>query len=171
MGATRPQCRLRRCARGDSRSPSATRAHLQLRRCVSRTGWNGAYSTSRFARLSRNSVALGSKAHTARGEKKNGPTRGPFCFLAKRASARIVSSNIRGSLISQMKSIACKLSSSSVVHSHTPESHEKCGTKCGTENACLESHEDATLTPAGPDPPLPQGETLSLTYHPVPDIA
>ncbi len=28
-----------------------------------------------------------------------------------------------------------------------------------------------TLTPAGPDPPLPQGETLSLTYHPVPDIA
>ena len=27
------------------------------------------------------------------------------------------------------------------------------------------------LTPAGPDPPLPQGETLSLTYHPVPDIA
>ena len=25
-----------------------------------------------------------------------------------------------------------------------------------------------TLTPAGPDPPLPQGETLSLTYHPVP---
>jgi hypothetical protein len=28
-----------------------------------------------------------------------------------------------------------------------------------------------TLTPAGPDPPLPQGETLPLTYHPVPDIA
>ena len=28
-----------------------------------------------------------------------------------------------------------------------------------------------TLTPAGPDPPLPQRETLSLTYHPVPDIA
>jgi hypothetical protein len=28
-----------------------------------------------------------------------------------------------------------------------------------------------TLTPADPDPPLPQGETLSLTYHPVPDIA
>ena len=27
-----------------------------------------------------------------------------------------------------------------------------------------------TLTPAGPDPPLPQGETLSLTYHPIPDI-
>ena len=25
-----------------------------------------------------------------------------------------------------------------------------------------------TITPAGPDPPLPQGETLSLTYHPVP---
>jgi len=25
-----------------------------------------------------------------------------------------------------------------------------------------------TVTPAGPDPPLPQGETLSLTYHPVP---
>jgi len=28
-----------------------------------------------------------------------------------------------------------------------------------------------TLTPAGPDPPLPQGETLFLTYLPVPDIA
>ena len=28
-----------------------------------------------------------------------------------------------------------------------------------------------TITPAGPDPPLPQGEALSLTYHPVPDIA
>jgi len=28
-----------------------------------------------------------------------------------------------------------------------------------------------TLTPAGPDPPLPLGETLPLTYHPVPDIA
>ena len=28
-----------------------------------------------------------------------------------------------------------------------------------------------TLTPAGPDPPLPEGETLPLTYHPVPDIA
>jgi hypothetical protein len=28
-----------------------------------------------------------------------------------------------------------------------------------------------TLTPAGPDPPLPQGGTLSLTNHPVPDIA
>ncbi len=28
-----------------------------------------------------------------------------------------------------------------------------------------------TLTPAGPDPPLPQGEALPLTYHPVPDIA
>ena len=28
-----------------------------------------------------------------------------------------------------------------------------------------------TFTPAGPDPPLPQGETLPLTYHPVPDIA
>ena len=28
-----------------------------------------------------------------------------------------------------------------------------------------------TLTPAGPDPPSPQGETLPLTYHPVPDIA
>ena len=28
-----------------------------------------------------------------------------------------------------------------------------------------------TLAPAGPDPPLPQGETLPLTYHPVPDIA
>ncbi len=28
-----------------------------------------------------------------------------------------------------------------------------------------------TLTPAGPDPPLPQGETLPLTYHLVPDIA
>jgi len=25
-----------------------------------------------------------------------------------------------------------------------------------------------TLTPASPDPPLPQGETLSLTYQPVP---
>ncbi len=25
--------------------------------------------------------------------------------------------------------------------------------------------------PAGPDPPVPQGETLSLTYHPLPDIA
>jgi len=28
-----------------------------------------------------------------------------------------------------------------------------------------------TLTPADPDPPSPQGETLPLTYHPVPDIA
>ena len=28
-----------------------------------------------------------------------------------------------------------------------------------------------TLTPAGPDPPVPEGETLPLTYHPVPDIA
>ena len=29
-------------------------------------------------------------------------------------------------------------------------------------------HQPDTITPAGPDPPLPQGETLSLTYHPVP---
>jgi hypothetical protein len=28
-----------------------------------------------------------------------------------------------------------------------------------------------TLTPAGPDPPSPQGVTLSLTYHPVPVVA
>ena len=28
-----------------------------------------------------------------------------------------------------------------------------------------------TLTPAGPDPPVHEGETLPLTYHPVPDIA
>ena len=28
-----------------------------------------------------------------------------------------------------------------------------------------------TITSAGPDPPLPEGETLPLTYHPVPDIA
>lgn len=28
-----------------------------------------------------------------------------------------------------------------------------------------------TISPAGPDPPWPQGETLPLTYHPVPDIA
>jgi hypothetical protein len=28
-----------------------------------------------------------------------------------------------------------------------------------------------TLTPAGPDPPWPKGETIPLTYHPVPDIA
>jgi hypothetical protein len=28
-----------------------------------------------------------------------------------------------------------------------------------------------TLAPAGLDPPLPQGETLSPTYHRVPDIA
>ncbi len=28
-----------------------------------------------------------------------------------------------------------------------------------------------TISPAGPDPPLPNGETLPLTYHPVPDIA
>ena len=28
-----------------------------------------------------------------------------------------------------------------------------------------------TLIPAGPDPPSPQGERLSLTYHPVPRIA
>ena len=28
-----------------------------------------------------------------------------------------------------------------------------------------------TLTPTGPDPPLPQGETLPLTYHALPDIA
>ncbi len=27
------------------------------------------------------------------------------------------------------------------------------------------------LSPAGPDPPRPQGETIPLTYHPVPDIA
>ena len=27
------------------------------------------------------------------------------------------------------------------------------------------------ISPAGPDPPWPQGETLGLTYHPVPDIA
>ena len=27
------------------------------------------------------------------------------------------------------------------------------------------------ISPAGPDPPCPQGETLPLTYHPVPDIA
>ena len=26
------------------------------------------------------------------------------------------------------------------------------------------------LSPAGPDPPWPQGETIPLTYHPVPDI-
>jgi hypothetical protein len=28
-----------------------------------------------------------------------------------------------------------------------------------------------TLTPAGPDPPWPKGETIPLTYHPVPDSA
>ena len=28
-----------------------------------------------------------------------------------------------------------------------------------------------TITPAGPDPPWPQGESLPLTYHPVPAIA
>ena len=28
-----------------------------------------------------------------------------------------------------------------------------------------------TITPAGPDLTWPEGETLSLTYHPVPDIA
>ncbi len=28
-----------------------------------------------------------------------------------------------------------------------------------------------TIAPAGPDPPWPQGETIPLTYHPVPDIA
>lgn len=28
-----------------------------------------------------------------------------------------------------------------------------------------------TITATGPDPPLPEGETLPLTYHPVPDIA
>ena len=28
-----------------------------------------------------------------------------------------------------------------------------------------------TLTPAGPDPPWPEGQTLPLTYHPVPDSA
>ena len=28
-----------------------------------------------------------------------------------------------------------------------------------------------TLTPTAPDPPLPQGETLPLTYHALPDIA
>ncbi len=27
------------------------------------------------------------------------------------------------------------------------------------------------ISPAGPDPPWSQGETLPLTYHPVPDIA
>ncbi len=25
--------------------------------------------------------------------------------------------------------------------------------------------------PSGPDPPWPKGETLPLTYHPLPDIA
>ncbi len=28
-----------------------------------------------------------------------------------------------------------------------------------------------TISCAGPDPPLPKGETLPITYHPVPDIA
>jgi hypothetical protein len=28
-----------------------------------------------------------------------------------------------------------------------------------------------TISPAGPDPPWPQGETIPLSYHPVPDIA
>jgi hypothetical protein len=28
-----------------------------------------------------------------------------------------------------------------------------------------------TRSPAGPDPPWPKGETIPLTYHPVPDIA
>jgi hypothetical protein len=28
-----------------------------------------------------------------------------------------------------------------------------------------------TISSAGPDPPLPKGEALPLTYHPVPDIA
>ena len=28
-----------------------------------------------------------------------------------------------------------------------------------------------TISPAGPDLPWPQGQTLPLTYHPVPDIA
>jgi hypothetical protein len=28
-----------------------------------------------------------------------------------------------------------------------------------------------TPSPAGPDPPWPKGETIPLTYHPLPDIA
>ena len=28
-----------------------------------------------------------------------------------------------------------------------------------------------TISPSGPDPTSPKGETLPLTYHPVPDIA
>jgi hypothetical protein len=28
-----------------------------------------------------------------------------------------------------------------------------------------------THSPAGPDPPLPKGESIPLIYHPVPDIA
>ncbi len=31
--------------------------------------------------------------------------------------------------------------------------------------------EPETISPAGPDPPWRQGESLPLTYHPVPDIA
>jgi len=28
-----------------------------------------------------------------------------------------------------------------------------------------------TITTTGPDPPIPEGENLPLTYHPLPDIA
>jgi len=48
----------------------ATRRQWRLRRCFTRTGWNGAFGTSRFARLSRNYVALGSKAHTLSQKRK-----------------------------------------------------------------------------------------------------
>ncbi len=61
----------------------ASRRLIRLRRCSTRTGWSGADGASRFARLSRNSVALGSNSH-ALFQKRKAPF-GAFDFLAERA--------------------------------------------------------------------------------------
>ena len=55
---------------------------MPLRGCVGRTVWNGAVGASRYARLSRNDVALGSKYQTSSDGKTKGPVKGPFIFLA-----------------------------------------------------------------------------------------
>ena len=54
---------------------------MPLRGCVGRTVWNGAVGASRYARLSRNDVALGSKAPTRSAKMSKVPS-GAFDILA-----------------------------------------------------------------------------------------
>jgi hypothetical protein len=57
----------------------ASRPRIRLCRCARQTGWNGAVGASRYARLSRNVVALGSNARPL-SLKNERPQMGPVCF-------------------------------------------------------------------------------------------